>query len=155
VHNHNLLSGAVAIASSLVVAVVSFHDLPPFRLHSGRCKLGGDVVNGTAGILLHDNWDWLHHSTNYSFPGNNTNSPTNTTTNAPSHTTPPTSNSTSSHRGSIQLCHRLGGHVGRGQEEVVLRASSQGMPSNCATTSCDANSTCAPSRSLQLRRWLC
>jgi len=99
-HNHDLLSGAVAAATFVVVAVVSFHDLPPLRLHSGRCKLGGYVVNGTARVLLHDNWDRLHHSANYSFPSNNTDSPTNTTTNAP---TPPASNSASG--GSIQLCH--------------------------------------------------
>jgi len=66
--DHELLSQFVVAPSVAVVVVWPWHNFIALRLRERVRELGGLVVSGAAGLLLHHNWQWLRYAAYYSSP---------------------------------------------------------------------------------------
>jgi len=57
-----------AYSSPVLVALDDGYNLIALRLRCWLCELAEFVVSRSAGVLLHDYWQGLHHSTDHSVP---------------------------------------------------------------------------------------
>jgi len=175
-HHHELLSSeSVAAHSSALLAIVRHFDVPAVQL---RCRLRSDrlrsengsdnrvaVVPSAEGLLLCNSGSWLR---DHSFAGDHADSPAHSVSHTATHTathatanstrdsapdsasctTPPTHAAPSTSRAcrSVQLRGGILPRLGWSQADLVLQPSSYLRSADGTTT---------PSRSLQLRGWIC
>lgn len=69
----------------MVAPLVVGHNISPIRLYEWCSELGGHVVHGTEGVLLHDDRSWMHNTIYHSVPTDDANSTADTAAHPTNH----------------------------------------------------------------------
>merc|ERR1712176_1362626 len=146
---HDVLSFELVVPDpTSSVAAVWGSDIATIRLRIGLCTVGDLLVSSPTGVLLRNAGKRLQHSSPQ--PGSHSSTDTISNTSADSTADSATNHKTAQRTsGSLQLCRRSRGHLGRRQENVVLPSPPPRLPS--AAHHLASSTAYCTGRSLQLR----